>query len=298
MASPFPPPPQANVPAPVSGTMTPRVAPAGAGATWWADGWRLFTPRIGTWFIIMIVYMVASLLLSNVPYIGSFAQLLLTPVFQGGIMLGIDGLRRGEPLRLGHLFDGFRGPHFVRLLLVAIFNGVLCLVAVVIGVVILAAGIGLSGAMDLASLTDPWALVESAGATFALLVLLVIVVTALLAMANWFAPALIVLQDAQPLDAMLASVRTSLRNWVPFLVYGLIGLVIAIVAMCILVFTAGAIGFEIVVAVLTGSASWKSFIGAAVALGAIYFALAMVIGPVIFGSTWASYRDTLAPENS
>ena len=114
----------------------------------------MFRSRIGTWFGIVFVYIVISLLLSSVPRIGTIADWVLTPVFVGGIMLGCDGLRRGEPLRLGHLFDGFKGPYFVPLLLVGVFNVVLCLFAIVIGAVTLAAGIGMSGLLNLANLPD------------------------------------------------------------------------------------------------------------------------------------------------
>jgi uncharacterized membrane protein len=49
-------------------------------------------------------------------------------------------------------------------------------------------------------------------------------------MAVWFAPALVVLRGIEPLDAMRLSFNGCLRNFVPFLVYGLVGLLLAIVA--------------------------------------------------------------------
>jgi uncharacterized membrane protein len=62
------------------------------------------------------------------------------------------------------------------------------------------------------------------GCLFFLLLLLPLV------MAIWFAPALIMLAGLSPVEAMKASFAGCLRNVVPFLVYGLIGVLLAIVA--------------------------------------------------------------------
>jgi uncharacterized membrane protein len=50
-------------------------------------------------------------------------------------------------------------------------------------------------------------------------------------MAYWFAPLLIVKQDFGVGKAMLCSLKACAMNFVPFLVYGLVGLVLTIVAM-------------------------------------------------------------------
>lgn len=53
---------------------------------------------------------------------------------------------------------------------------------------------------------------------------------ALLAMATWFAPALVVFRQVQPLEAVKASFAASLKNIVAFLVWGVIYIVASIVA--------------------------------------------------------------------
>jgi uncharacterized membrane protein len=63
-----------------------------------------------------------------------------------------------------------------------------------------------------------------------LVMLLVLAVSLLLGMAFWFAPALVVFKGTPPMDAMRASFAASLKNIVPFLIYGLIYIVAAIVA--------------------------------------------------------------------
>ena len=74
-------------------------------------------------------------------------------------------------------------------------------------------------------------------------------------MAYWFAPALVMLRNDEPVAAMKASFVACLANVVPMLVYSLIGLVLAIVAT--------------------------------IPFGLGWF----VLGPVFAASVYASYKD-------
>ena len=274
-----------------------RVAAAGAGASWWAEGWRMFRPRIGAWAAIMVVYFGISLLLNEVPRIGAIAEWLLSPVLLGGIMLGCDAARQGQPLRVSHLFDGFRAPHFVPLLRVALWNLVLGCIGVVVAVVVIAGGIGMSGVTDIANYADdPVRLWETLGVAYLLLILLGLVFVAVLAMANWFAPALIVLNGATALAAMKTSLRASLRNWLPFLVYGLVGIAILFAAGAAFAALAGIIGFETFLAIVEGNGGIGTFTLATGLVVALFAVLATVLAALTFGSTYAGYRDIFASD--
>jgi len=65
---------------------------------------------------------------------------------------------------------------------------------------------------------------------FLIVVLVALALMLPLIMAIWFAPAIVVFHDVQSMAAMKASFAGSLRNFVPFLVYGVVGLGLAIVA--------------------------------------------------------------------
>ena len=276
-----------------------RVAPAGAGLAWWASGWRLFTRSIAMWFGIVLVYVALSVLMSKVPFIGGAAEWLLTPVFLGGIMLGFDALQRGQPVRFAHLFDGFKQQHFVSLLLVGVFNIVLTVAAILFGVVAIASGIDLSGSLSIGSLAaDPLQMLRAFGLVSFLAIALGLLVLAVIAMANWFAPSLIVLRNARPLEAMLTSFRACMRNWAPFLVYGVIGIGISVAASLAFVVLTGLLGFSTVLALLDGTASWSSIGVELMSLGAVYVAFLIVIAVVVSGSTYAGYRDTLAADDA
>jgi len=259
----------------------------------------MFTAHFATWLGIALAYIAISLLLSRLGYVGNAAEWLLTPVFIGGIMLGCDAARRGERLRFSHLFDGFRRQHFVPLLLVGVFDLALTFVALVVGIAAGAGGIDISGSSNAFNVaSDPLQALRAYGFMIFLLTALALVVAAVIAMANWFAPALIVLQDARAAQAMLASFRALLRNWAPFLVYGVIGIGFAIAASLAFVVLTALIGFGTIIAVIEGTAGWESIGVGLASIGAAFIAFLIVIAMVTFGSTYAGYRDTFAPEAS
>jgi uncharacterized membrane protein len=50
------------------------------------------------------------------------------------------------------------------------------------------------------------------------------------AIALWFAPALVVFDDVAPIEALKESWSASMRNIVPFLIYGVLWIIAAVVA--------------------------------------------------------------------
>jgi uncharacterized membrane protein len=109
--------------------------------------------------------------------------------------------------------------------------------AIVLGLVVAGvafASIGIAGLAALSALTDPTQLdigtLTSFGLSLLLVLLLALVGASLIAMAYWFAPALVVLNGEEPLAAMRKSFRACWRNIGAFLLYGIIYLGLAIVA--------------------------------------------------------------------
>jgi len=259
----------------------------------------MFRSRIGAWAAIMAVYFAISLLFSELPRIGAIAEWLLSPVLLGGIMQGCDAARRGQPLRLSHLFDGFRAPHFVPLLRIALWNLAVGVLGVVVAAIVIAAGIGVSGVTDIANYADnPLRLWETLGVTYLLLLLLGLVFVGALAMANWFAPALVVLNGATALAAMKTSLRASLRNWLPFLVYGLVAIAILIAAGAAFAVLAGMIGFETFLAIFDGNGGIATFTLATGLVIALFAVLATMLAALTFGSTYAGYRDIFTADDT
>ena len=205
---------------------------AGRGAAWWGEGWRLFAAAPWTWLAITAVFTVIMVVLALIPFVGQFASTLLYPVLGGGVLLGARALDRGLPLTVTTLFAGF-GDRFGPLLLVALLYCAGWLVISVIALVVLIGGVGL-GALSALLAADPLQggldALSGLGASAFGVILIVVLLGMPLVMAYWFAPALVVFRGDEPLAAMKESFVANLRNILPFLVYSLIGIGLAIVA--------------------------------------------------------------------
>jgi len=268
----------------------PRVVDAGRGAAWWAGGWRLFASNVFTWIGIIVVYYLISIVLNVVPVIGSIAQALLTPVFMGGIVLGCRAIERDGTLRVSHLFEGFQSAHFVPLMIIGVVN-----IGFFIALFLLGAA-GAFGTVGLAALANPGVdatdalerVIAAMSGSALIVVLLMLVLVAVFAMLNWFAPALVALRGVSAWEAMKRSLQASLRNWLPFLVYGLIALaVMAVFGVAIVV-----AAFALFASAFTGSNSGLGTMVVGIVLLGIMLALAgFIVGPLMFGSAYASYVD-------
>ncbi len=196
-----------------------RAVPAANGWQWIGGGFALFKRNPGIWILILIILFAIIGLLSQF-WLGQLAINLLYPVFAGGLMLGCHAQANGEPLEVEHLFAGFRerlGPLvLLGVLYMAVTFGVVLVASLVFGVSLLASGLAGATAM--------------AGLSMLLFVLVVMALLVPIGMAIWFAPALVVFHGLQPVDAMKQSFQGSLKNIVPFLIYGIIVLGLGVVA--------------------------------------------------------------------
>lgn len=270
----------------------PSVVDASRGAAWWAEGWRLFTPAVWTWFGIVVVYGILSIAISRVPYVGSVGHWLLTPVFTAGLMVGCSALARGEKLRVAHLFEGFQGAHFVPLIFIGAINMAVMLGLAAVAAMSIIGGFQLSDLLHMGAFGDPFDtlsnIVIRVGIGGALLTLLLLTAGAVFAMLNWFAPALVILHGQKPVAAMKESFIASWRNWLPFLVYGVLAILMLLAVLAVfgaLIFGLGA------TAIFGNNSGWGAMIGLIVMLGVVMFGVMLVTVPLVFTSTYASFRD-------
>src|SRR4051794_17762946 len=85
-----------------------RTVPAENGWKWIVEGWNLFKHAPGIWIALIVVLTVISVVLAFIPVLGSIANIVLTPVFAAGLILGCRALDEGGELKIEHLFAGFR----------------------------------------------------------------------------------------------------------------------------------------------------------------------------------------------
>ncbi len=211
----------------------PRKAPAGRGWGWIADGFGLFKLDPWIWIVNSLILFAITFLLGLVP-LGSIASQILSPIFLGGLMLGCYALDTGDRLKVEHLFAGFK----TNTGSLAAVGGLYILGYLVIGIVVmllifLLGGrdiFGLIGAIQSGAEPNPQETAQVAYlGIIAVLIGLALIVP--LVMAFWFAPALVMFHSLGAVEAMKLSFRGCLRNIAPFLIYGLIALVLMVIAV-------------------------------------------------------------------
>lgn len=213
---------------------------SGHGWDWIVAGWNLFKRAPGTWIGITLILAVIFIGLGLIPYLGSFASMVLGPVFGAGLMIGCRSLDENRDLEIGQLFAGFRE----RLGTLAAVGGLYLAASVAIGL-----AVGLAMGVSAATLLggEP----PSTGSAAMTVMLAFLVMFALIlpvVMAIWFAPPLVVFHGMGALESMRASFLGCLKNIVPFLVYGAVGFVLAIPASLLLM-----LGWLVLGPVLIGS---------------------------------------------
>jgi len=237
-----------NSPAGSGSTGDVRTVDAGQGWAWILSGFELFKKQPGNWIVIVIVLFVIMVVLSFIPILGAIATFLLMPVFTGGLMLGCQSLSGNGAFEINHLFAGFKTQTGNLVTLGGISIGAWIIVMLpVMAIVGFGAYFGAS-AGDAAG-------IGGMGASFVLALLIVFALSIFIYMALWFAPALVVLRGAAPMAAIKQSLSACMKNIMPFLVYGLVVMVLSIVAT---------IPFGL---------GW------------------LVLGPVLIASVYTAYRD-------
>lgn len=209
-----------------------RTVDAGVGLEWLTSAWRLFIAAPMMWIVLVVLYAVFFVVLAFIPGIGSLLGYLLYGVIGAGWLAASHAVANGEKLEIDLIFSGFKRSTSPLFVLGAIYAGGLVAILILMAI-FLAIGLGASGAIGAIMSGDSSALASIAGAsvlTFLLAVLIGLALLVPLMMALWFAPALVYFHNEPPLDALKTSFFACLKNMLPFLVYGIVMLILAIVA--------------------------------------------------------------------
>lgn len=224
----------------------------GNGWQWIAQGWALFMRQPGMWILLTIASFALFFVLGLIPLAGFVASSLLWPVIWAGFAIACRDLERGEELRFAHLFAGFRNRPGR---LIAIGALLLAATAAIFALAALLADLSVAGMFSSIMLGRSDAAFVGAGLAVLVWILIVLGLSLPVYMAGWFAPALVALQGLAVGDALKASLYASLKNVLPFLLYGVVLFAFAVVASLPLML------------------GW------------------LALGPVLIASVYASYRD-------
>lgn len=225
-----------------------RSVAAGNGWRWIADAWSFMGQQRWTFLGVCLLYWLMAIAVQFVPILGPIAAALFMPVISGGFMLGCDAVRRGERLEVGHLFAGFQ-RHLGKLVAVgAISFGLGIVIAIVVIAIV---GVSFAGFVLGGAQATPEQLGEMS-TTILLAVLVALAISVPVYMLLWFAAPLIVLADFEVGQALKTSFSACLKNVLPFLVWGVMVLVLAIPASIPLFLGWLVLGPVIMVSIYTG----------------------------------------------
>jgi hypothetical protein len=195
------------------------------GTRWLVHSYAMFAKARPQWAMLLLTYYMVLVAADLVPFVGGFLAFILKPVLAVGFLAAAWTQERGEKPVLSLLFRGFRSNLPALALLGVVFV------------------VGMNAAMRATALIDDgklFALIANAGpqdvdqdAAARRLsetlgdprVQLGMIVGALCAIptlfALWWAPALVVFQDASATSALITSFRAAVANWKSILRYAL-----------------------------------------------------------------------------
>ncbi len=206
--------------------------PAERGSAWFTQGFEYFRRSAGPWIGIAIIFLAINITLGFLPVAGMLLSQLLTPIFIGGLILGCRDIDEGRGLQINHLFAGFN-QHAGNLALLGVLYTLGSVMIIVVMVMVMFLTVGLDLIRVFAEAGTETALQELS-LEHIRNVLLVILTGLLfyvpLLMTIWFAPVLIVLDRLGAVEAMKASFSGCMKNIMPFLIYGVVGFILSILA--------------------------------------------------------------------
>jgi len=200
-----------------------RQVPAGNAWSWIVSGFNLFKANPAMWIILFVIYLAIIVPISLIPVIGSVLSTLLAPVFAAGLMWGCKALTQRQDLEINHLFAGFKKNTAQLIAVGGIYMAGMLVIAVM---VVLALDKETIEILMKGQTVSP----EQANAMMLPILTAMLFIMPLL-MAYWFAPVLVGLNDLTALAAMKLSFVACLRNMLPFLLYGLIFMLLLMVAI-------------------------------------------------------------------
>lgn len=199
---------------------------AGQGANWFKCGWDLFKQDYGTWFIIFLVFIALSIVLSLIPMVGSLILAVISPALIAGYMYAASELEKGNDINVGYLFQGIKDTERRNKLLM--LGGLYVLAQFLM----MAVMVSLVGGNAMMAEGAPGEFDPDTMMTFGmgLSMLLVFLIGAIIMMGLIYATPLIMLDNLSPVESIKASYSAGLKNILPLLVFGIVYILLAIVA--------------------------------------------------------------------
>jgi hypothetical protein len=182
---------------------------------WLETGWCAVRAQPLLWFGALVACAAFAAACKQIPLLRP-TVVLIAPLLVGALMVAQDRVRIGRPARLGDIAAAL-ASHCYALLAIGLASAALIVVGYVVSAVVVDGAVlesFVTSGVHHVSITYGGPGLQG---TIATLVALPIFTIALAA--AWFAPALVILRDAAPLNAMAASLHGAIRNWRTTLIY-------------------------------------------------------------------------------
>ncbi|NMG65835.1 hypothetical protein GPA19_12845 [Azoarcus indigens] len=238
--------------------------PTYRGWTWLKEGFALWRRSPALLTFLAFGYLLVLVLVSVVPFVGQPVASLMMPILSLGVLNGCRAVDNGRKVGPDILFSGFKGNVQALLAIGGLYLVasllVLMLTTLIDGGILLKVMTG--SRMDESATADP----RITGA-----LLLAIALSTPVMMAYWFAPILAGWWKLPPTKALFFSFYACLRNWRPFLAFGIALMVFGALIPGILLGVVGLISPSLA--------------------GMLSIPLPLIMIPVVFASFYINARD-------
>ena len=252
--------------------MQARTLTATDGWRWLGRGFALFRRNPALLTLLMLAYWLMLLSVSQLPTVGWPLANILIPAFSVSLMSACRNLEQSRLLDFAVLLSGFRRQLRPLLILGSLYFAAFLLA--------LAASSIADGGLFFETMLGQHRATEEEIAQGVFLVPMQIMMLTLLPamMATWFAPVLIAWHDFGVGKALFFSFVACVRNWLPFLTYGLCALLFGGIfptLLFILLLSVGGVAPEF-------------------AFGMAMLPVVFIYAPSVIASFYVSYRDIFA----
>ncbi|MDR2881027.1 MAG: hypothetical protein LBV29_03925 [Azoarcus sp.] len=201
-----------------------RPVSMGNGFSWISSSWGLFKQQAITWIMFTLAYVGICILLSVIPVVGDILSLFIPTLIIAGVIYSCDLLRRVGSFTFGDLFTAFQRKTGSLMILCLIAFGLLFL-AILLLLVVFASSI----------FTDsPVFDYNEVFASFRpslLMILTGFIILVTWAMSMMFAPALVMMHDIRPFEALQMSLSACLKNLLPGFIFWVVLSVLIILSL-------------------------------------------------------------------
>lgn len=269
---------------------TPNKVVPSSGWQWIKFGAAMLLTDPWKWMGMISTVMAIMIVAQLIPIIGPITGIVVNLIFTGGVMWAAHTHAEEGTLNFADIFKGFT-QNCAQLTLASAFYliGIIGIFIIIGLLMFLAIGPEIiSIAMEGSSSPDMSALFAEKMLFIVLAILLGTSLSIPLFMAIWFAAPLIILSDHTAWNALKLSFQACLKNWVAFLVYGLVYFVIGTIITVIFSIISGLLSL-----IMMSSSQILLFIFTLLFMATLIIPMSVIY----YLSIYAGYRDIFYSSN-